>query len=47
MLIVQSEGIVELERKIKYVSNNVEVISEHSAQIMPIEAEDEYAYIIY
>ncbi len=47
VLIVQSEGIVELERKIKYVSNNVEVISEHSAQIMPIEAEDEYAYIIY
>lgn len=47
VLIVQSEGIIELENAVKYVSNNVEMISEHSVQVMPIEAENEYAYIIY
>lgn len=46
VLILQSEGIVQLEMPVKYVSNNVEIISDHMVEIMPIEEEDEYAYII-
>lgn len=47
VLVLQKEGVVELEGTIKYVSNNVEVLSEHMVQIMPIEDKEEYAYIIY
>lgn len=47
VLILREEGIVELENAVKYVSNNVEIISEHMMQVMPIEDADEYAYIIY
>lgn len=47
VLVLQTEGIVELEKTVKYVSNNVEVISDHMVQVMPITEEDEYAYIIY
>lgn len=45
--VLKEEGIVELEKKVKFVSNNVEIISEHMVQVMPIGADDEYAYIIY
>ncbi len=45
--VLKEEGVVELEEKVKYVSNNVEVLSDHMVQVMPIEADDEYAYIIY
>ena len=44
---LREEGMVQLERPIKYVSNNVEVIDEKLVQVMPIEDENEYAYIIY
>lgn len=47
VLIVQNEGIIEFQKEIKYVSNNVEVLSDRSVQVMPIEDEEEYAYIIY
>ena len=47
VLVTQTEGVVELEKEVKYVSNNVEILSDHMVQVMPIEAEDEYAYIIY
>ena len=47
VLIVQAEGVIELEMPVKYVSNNVEILSEHTVQVMPIEDESEYAYIIY
>lgn len=47
VVVLKEEGIVQLEKPIKYVSNNVEVISEHMVQVMPIEDENEYAYIIY
>lgn len=47
VLITQTEGVIELEKAVKYVSNNVEILSEHMVQVMPIEDEDEYAYIIY
>lgn len=47
VLILQEEGIVELEKPVKYVSNNVEMISEHMVEVMPIQEQDEYAYIIY
>ena len=46
VLILQNEGIVQLEKPVKYVSNNVEIISDHMVEVMPIEEEDEYAYII-
>ncbi len=47
VLILQEEGIVQLESTVKYVSNNVEIISEHMIEVMPIEEQDEFAYIIY
>lgn len=47
VVVLKEEGIVELEKPVKYVSNNVEILDEHMVQIMPIDAEDEYAYIIY
>lgn len=47
VVVLKEEGIVQLEKPIKYVSNNVEVISEHMVQVMPIEDENEYAYIIF
>ena len=47
VVIVQSEGFIELEGKVKYVSNNVEIISEHMAEVMEFYDEDEYAYIVY
>lgn len=47
VIVLKEEGIVQLEGKVKYVSNNVEIISEHMVQVMPIEDENEYAYIIY
>lgn len=47
VIVLKDEGIVQLEKPVKYVSNNVEIISEHMVQVMPIEDEDEYAYIIY
>lgn len=47
VVVLKDEGIVQLEKPVKYVSNNVEIISEHMVQIMPIEDENEYAYIIY
>lgn len=45
--VLKEEGIVELESPVKYVSNNVEIIEDRLVQVMPIEDEDEYAYIIY
>ncbi len=45
--VLKEEGVVELEKKVKYVSNNVEFLSDHMVQVMSIEADDEYAYIIY
>lgn len=47
VVVLREEGMVQLERPIKYVSNNVEVIDEKLVQVMPIEDENEYAYIIY
>lgn len=47
VVIVQSEGFIQLESTIKYVSNNVEIISEHMAEVMSMDDEEEYAYIIY
>lgn len=47
VLIVQTEGIIEFQNAPKYVSNNVELLSERMVQVMPIEDEEEYAYIIY
>lgn len=46
VVILQKEGIVQLEKPVKYVSNNVEIISDHMVEVMPIEEQDEYAYII-
>ena len=45
--VLKEEGMVELEQAVKYVSNNVEIIEDKLVQVMPIEDEDEYAYIIY
>lgn len=45
--VLKEEGMVELESPVKYVSNNVEIIEDRLVQVMPIEDEDEYAYIIY
>ena len=47
VLVLKSEGFVETEQPIKYVSNNVEILGSHSAEVMPIDDEAEYAYIIY
>lgn len=47
VLIVQSEGVVELEAAVKYASNNVEILSERMVEVMPMADEEEYAYIIY
>lgn len=47
VLVVRDEGIVQLEKPIQYVSNNVEVISDRMVQVMPIEDSSEYAYIIF
>lgn len=45
--VLKEEGMVELEGPVKYVSNNVEIIEDRLVQVMPIEDEDEYAYIIF
>lgn len=45
--VLKEEGVVQLQKPVKYVSNNVEIIDEHTVQVMPIADEDEYAYIIY
>ncbi len=47
VLVLKSEGFVETEQPIKYVSNNVEILGSHSVEVMPIDDEAEYAYIIY
>lgn len=47
VVIVQSEGFIQLEGTVKYVSNNVDIISEHMAEVMSIGDDEEYAYIIY
>ena len=47
VLVLRSEGIVQTEQPIKYVSNNVEILGSHMAEVMPIDDEAEYAYIIY
>lgn len=47
VVVLKEEGVVELEKPVKYVSNNVEILDENMVQVMPIAAEDEYAYIIY
>lgn len=45
--VLQSEGVIELQKSVQYVSENVEIISDHMVQVMPIEDSAEYAYIIY
>lgn len=47
VLVVRDEGIVQLEKPVQYVSNNVEIISDRMVQVMPIEDSNEYAYIIF
>lgn len=47
VVVLKQEGIVQTEKQIKYVSNNVEILSEHMVEVMPIEDDNEYAYIIY
>lgn len=47
VVILKEEGVVQLEKPVKYVSNNVEIISDHMVQVMPIEDGAEYAYIIF
>jgi len=47
VVVLKEEEIVQLQSPVKYVSNNVEVISDRMVQVMPIEKEEEYAYIIY
>ncbi|MBR5509729.1 MAG: hypothetical protein IKV59_06725 [Lachnospiraceae bacterium] len=47
VVILKEEGVVQLEKPVKYVSNNVEIISDHMVQVMPIEDSAEYAYIIF
>ena len=44
--VLQNEGIVQLQSPVKYVSNNVEILSDHMVQVMPIADSAEYAYII-
>lgn len=45
--VLREEGVVQLETPVKYVSNNVDIISDRMLEVMAIEDEDEYAYIIY
>ncbi len=47
IVVLKEEGVVQLEKAAKYVSNNVEYLSDNMVEVMPIEAENEYAYIIY
>ena len=47
MAVAKEEGVIQLEKPVKYVSSNVEILDAHTVEVMPIEAEDEYAYIIY
>lgn len=47
VLVLRDECLVQTESAIKYVSNNVEILSSRMAEVMPIDDEDEYAYIIY
>ncbi|MCD8196637.1 MAG: hypothetical protein LUE24_05660 [Lachnospiraceae bacterium] len=47
VLVLRDECVVQTESAIKYVSNNVEILSSHMAEVMPIDDEEEYAYIIY
>lgn len=47
VVITQTEGFIELEGTVKYVSNNVDIISEHMAEVMVMDDDEEYAYIIY
>lgn len=47
VVVLKEEGVVQLEKPVKYVSNNVEIISDHMVQVMPIEDSAEYAYIIF
>lgn len=47
VVVLRSEGVVQTEKPIKYVSNNVEILGSHMAEVMPIDDEAEYAYIIY
>lgn len=45
--VLQEEGLVQLEKPVKYVSNNVEILSSHLVQVMELGDSEEYAYIIY
>ena len=45
--VAKEEGVIQLEKPVKYVSSNVEILDAHTVEVMSIEAEDEYAYIIY
>jgi len=47
IVILQNEGVVQLEKPVKYMSNNVEILSEQMVQIMPLADDKEYAYIIF
>ncbi|MCC8139864.1 MAG: hypothetical protein LIO67_06145 [Lachnospiraceae bacterium] len=47
VLVLRDECVVQTESAIKYVSNNVEILDSHMAEVMPIDDEEEYAYIIY
>lgn len=47
VVILKEEGVVQLEKKVKYASNNVDIITDSMVEVMPIEDEEEYAYIIY
>lgn len=47
VVVLQSEEIIELQKPVQYVSENVEIISDHMVQVKPIEDSAEYAYIIY
>ncbi len=47
VLVLRDECLVQTEGAIKYVSNNVEILDSHMAEVMPIDDENEYAYIIY
>ena len=47
IVILKDEGTVQLEAPVRYVSNNVEILSDHMLQVMTIEDPEEYAYIVY
>ena len=47
IVILKDEGTVQLEQPVRYVSNNVEILSDHMLQVMTIEDPEEYAYIVY